>query len=112
MMRRRLAELFGVDLRSLALFRIALAALLLADLARRAGDFTAFYTEAGVLPVEAVRGLAARCRRSSLRCTCSPNLEHTLAVAALFALAAAAAVSARDRLAHARRDRALSGFCC
>lgn len=43
-------RLFGVDLRSLALFRIALGAILIADLVIRAGDLTAFYTDDGVLP--------------------------------------------------------------
>ena len=43
-------QLFGIDLRSLALFRILLAAILIADLIIRAGDLTAFYTDAGVLP--------------------------------------------------------------
>ena len=40
----------GADLRSLACFRIALAAVTLADLVERATDMTAFYTDAGVLP--------------------------------------------------------------
>jgi hypothetical protein len=47
----RLAKLFfGLDLRSLALFRIALALILLVDLADRAQDLTAHYTDDGVLP--------------------------------------------------------------
>ncbi len=44
-----LARGFEVDLRSLALFRIALAGLVLFDLADRARDFAAMYTDAGVL---------------------------------------------------------------
>ena len=90
LMRVRWAELFGIDLRSLALFRIALAALLLVDLARRAGDFTAFYTEAGVLPVEALRLLEPRAAWLSLHALVGSS---ALAVAALFALAAVAAVA-------------------
>lgn len=43
-------QLFGIDLRSLTAFRIGLAALLLADLAYRALDFQAHYTDQGVLP--------------------------------------------------------------
>ena len=43
-------ELFGVDLRSLATFRIGLGALLLIDLSVRATDLTAHYTDAGILP--------------------------------------------------------------
>ena len=53
-LKTRLAQtvdaLFGVDLRSLALFRIAVALVLLADLAIRATDLVAHYTDAGVLP--------------------------------------------------------------
>ena len=46
----RAEQLFGIDLRSLTAFRIGLAALLLADLAYRAMDFQAHYTDQGVLP--------------------------------------------------------------
>jgi hypothetical protein len=45
-------EIFGVDLRSLALFRMGLAACVLADLAARAPDLVALYGDAGVLPRE------------------------------------------------------------
>lgn len=45
-----LARRLGVDARALAALRIALGSLLLADLAMRARDLTAFYTDAGVLP--------------------------------------------------------------
>ena len=47
---RRLREGFGLDLRSLALFRILLGVLLLGDLAARVGDLGVFYTDSGVLP--------------------------------------------------------------
>jgi predicted DCC family thiol-disulfide oxidoreductase YuxK len=43
-------EIFGIDLRTLALFRIGLATLLLVDLAFRARDLTAHYTDMGILP--------------------------------------------------------------
>lgn len=46
----RLRDVFGIDLRTLALFRVGLGALLLADLALRARDLTAHYTDAGILP--------------------------------------------------------------
>jgi hypothetical protein len=45
---------FGLDLRSLAAFRIGLALLLLTDLVGRAGDLSAHYTDQGVLPISAV----------------------------------------------------------
>lgn len=53
--RRGLAESFGVDLRGLAAFRVALGALLIADLVARVPSLTAHYTDAGVLPRELVR---------------------------------------------------------
>ncbi|ASJ74347.1 HTTM domain-containing protein [Granulosicoccus antarcticus] len=43
-------RVFSLDLRSIALFRILLAMLLLADLALRSVDLTTFYTDDGVLP--------------------------------------------------------------
>lgn len=43
-------DVFGIDLRTLALFRIGLACLLLVDLALRARDLTAHYTDLGILP--------------------------------------------------------------
>lgn len=46
----RLRDIFGIDLRTLALFRVGLGMLLLADLALRARDLTAHYTDAGILP--------------------------------------------------------------
>ncbi|MFT5434904.1 MAG: hypothetical protein ACI9OJ_005620 [Myxococcota bacterium] len=45
-----LAELFGLDPRSLAAFRIGLAALMLIDIFWRLFDVEAFYTDFGVLP--------------------------------------------------------------
>ncbi|MBA2482395.1 MAG: HTTM domain-containing protein [Planctomycetes bacterium] len=44
------ATICGVDLRSLALFRIGLAVLLLCDLWFRVGSLSVFYTDQGVLP--------------------------------------------------------------
>lgn len=46
----KIQEIFGFDFRSLAAFRIGLAILFLTDLAIRATDLTAFYTDLGVLP--------------------------------------------------------------
>jgi hypothetical protein len=50
--RARSVEVFGADLRSLAALRVVLALLVLADLALRATDFYAHYTDEGVLPRE------------------------------------------------------------
>ena len=52
---RRLREVFGLDLRALAALRILSATLLLASLCDRLRDFTAFYTDAGVLQEAAAR---------------------------------------------------------
>lgn len=46
----KLSDLFGIDLRSLAAFRIALAGLILVDLVYRFRVMEAFYTDGGVLP--------------------------------------------------------------
>src|SRR5829696_1512074 len=46
----KIFEIFGADLRSLAVFRVVLALLVLADLANRATDLYQHYTDAGVLP--------------------------------------------------------------
>jgi len=43
-------QVFGIDLRTLAFFRVCLACLLLGDLADRALDLGAHYSDAGVLP--------------------------------------------------------------
>ena len=49
-LRAALEKVFSIDLRSLAAFRVALGGVLLVDLALRARDLTAHYTELGVLP--------------------------------------------------------------
>lgn len=46
----RLSELFGIDLRSLALFRFTLGLVLFIVLCRDFADLTAFYTDLGVMP--------------------------------------------------------------
>ncbi len=46
----RLAEVVGIDLRTLALFRFALGAVLVCNLLLGFGDFQAFWTDAGVMP--------------------------------------------------------------
>ena len=45
----RLKTIFSIDLRSLALFRVGLAVMIIADLISRARDLSAFYTDTGVL---------------------------------------------------------------
>ena len=48
----RLIDIFGIDTRSLALFRVGLALLIITDLLLRARDLGAHYTDLGVLPRE------------------------------------------------------------
>jgi len=48
--RKKVMDIFGADLRSLAVFRLVLALLVLSDLANRASDLSAHYTGNGILP--------------------------------------------------------------
>ncbi len=85
-------RLFAIDLRSLALFRIALGLLLLADLASRSRALIAHYTDAGVLPAQAIAALSSVGPALQL----SPHywLSGSAAgVALIFALAAGAAIA-------------------
>ena len=47
---KKIEEVFGADVRSLAAFRVGLALLILVDLAKRFGDLKAHYTDLGLLP--------------------------------------------------------------
>ncbi len=47
-------ELFGIDLRSLAIFRISIALIVIVDLITRATDLESHYTDRGVLPIDKV----------------------------------------------------------
>ncbi|MDX1386836.1 MAG: HTTM domain-containing protein [bacterium] len=49
-------RLLGIDLRSLALFRISMGLILIWDLVDRAGDLRAHYTSQGVLPLSELLG--------------------------------------------------------
>lgn len=51
-----LASVLGVDLRTLALFRIAVATMVIADLVMRSRDLTAHYTDQGIVPRVALLG--------------------------------------------------------
>ncbi len=55
-----LLTLFHFDARSLAVFRIAIATLVLLDIVNRAGDLSAFYTDEGVLPRHVLHDLTPR----------------------------------------------------
>jgi hypothetical protein len=84
---RRLARIFEVDLRSLALFRVAIGAVFLWDVATRALNLRAHYSEDGVLPVE----VAAQVYSAWVRVSPFGLLSaHPAAIAALFVLMAVA----------------------
>jgi hypothetical protein len=51
---KKIQEIFGLDLRSLALFRIGLAWVILTDLILRFDDIKTFYSDEGVLPRSAL----------------------------------------------------------
>ena len=52
----KFVAIFGIDLRTLALFRVCLALIILIDLGLRARDLTAHYSDYGVLPRAALLG--------------------------------------------------------
>jgi hypothetical protein len=52
--KKKLIEIFSIDLRALGVFRIVFALILLFDLGQRATDLTALYSDQGILPREAV----------------------------------------------------------
>ena len=56
----RLKLAFGIDLRTLALFRVLVASMVIADLASRLRDLTAHYSDAGVLPRSALLEMGGR----------------------------------------------------
>lgn len=96
---RYLEAAYSLDLRSLALFRIALGSVLLGDLIWRAGDLTVFYTDFGVLPRAALLDKFSPAQRFSIHMMSGQLVVQAL----LFLLAAAFAVmlivGVRTRLA-------------
>ncbi len=55
-MKKKIGELFGVDIRSLAIFRIGVALTLLWDLITRSRDIVSHYSDAGVMPRDMLIG--------------------------------------------------------
>jgi predicted DCC family thiol-disulfide oxidoreductase YuxK len=93
-----LKTVFGIDLRTLALFRVMVALMILADLVTRARDLTAHYTDAGILPRAEHLRLPGGWRWSFHLMGGSATVEAVLfAIAALIALALL--VGYRTRLA-------------
>jgi len=84
----KLKELCGIDIRSLACFRMALALILLGDLFYRVQDLKAHYSDAGVLPRDLLNLLEGNWSLSLHRLSGSWQVELLLFIlAALFAVA-------------------------
>ena len=87
-LRRYLRGCIAIDSRALALFRMAIASLIFADLILRSRNFHFYYTENGVVPQYLARQLSADHAVSIFHLTTSTEL-----IAALFVLHALAAVA-------------------
>lgn len=94
----KLEELFGFDLRSLAVFRIGLALILIADLVIRFGDIKALYSDEGVLPRNALNEIVNPWYWSVHLISGQPFVQTLLFLAALF-IAFLLLVGYRTRLA-------------
>ncbi|MBT4867077.1 MAG: HTTM domain-containing protein [Planctomycetaceae bacterium] len=80
-------ELFGIDVRGLALFRVCLAVLLLLDLAGRVPYITAHYTDAGLVSRDLMMGRMGRWTLSLYWMNGTPLFVSLMfTVAAVFAL--------------------------
>jgi hypothetical protein len=110
----------GIDVRALAVLRVALGALLLADLALRARSLRAFYTDAGVLPRAVLSARNPALARFSLHALSGAAAAQWLLFALAAAFALALLVGYRTRLAtlgsllllaslHARNPLVLNG---
>ena len=81
-------ELFGMDLRSLAIFRISIALIIIVDLIARASDLESHYTDRGVLPIDRVIEHSPKWRVSVHLLNGSIEFQATLfIIAGLFAVA-------------------------
>src|SRR5687767_13350512 len=81
-------RLFGIDLRALAATRIALAAILLVDLAIRASDVRAMYSDDGVMSIAATQAYQYPVIHWSLHFLDgrAPFQSMLMAIAAIFAV--------------------------
>ena len=75
-----IATVFGIDLRTLALYRVCLALIILMDLVARARDLTAHYSDAGVLPRAALLGDIGQWAPSLHLISGSPRVQALLFV--------------------------------
>jgi hypothetical protein len=94
----RFATIFGIDLRTLALYRVCVALIVLLDLVARARDLTAHYSDEGVLPRAALLGDIGQWSPSLHLISGSPRVQALLFVVA-GVVALALLVGYRTRLA-------------
>ncbi len=94
----KLEEVFGFDLRSLAAFRIGLALILMADLIIRSHDIKALYSDEGVLPRTALKGIVNPLHWSIHAISGEPFVQTILFLLA-FLMALGLLVGYRTRLA-------------
>jgi len=92
-LKAKLVEIFGIDRRSLAWFRVSMGLMILLDLAKRAIELRAHYTDVGVLPRHLVGRIDARIERVPALFKAYFLTGETWGVVLLFALAAVAAVA-------------------
>jgi len=85
---RALTEIFALDVRSLALFRVSLALVILADLLTRSVDLSAHYTDVGLLPRSAAIAEYAQYGFLSLHLLGGTSITQSalFIIAALFAV--------------------------
>lgn len=85
----KIAELFSIDLRALAFFRIGLGLLIIADLINRSSDLVAHYSDRGVLPRDVLIDRFLHVGQWSLHFVSGAPLVQAIlfGVAGLFALA-------------------------
>jgi hypothetical protein len=77
---RGFVGIFGIDLRTLALYRVCLALIIITDLVARARDLTAHYSDAGVLPRAALLGDIGQWAPSLHLISGSPKIQALLFV--------------------------------
>ncbi|MBR8831596.1 MAG: hypothetical protein N5P05_003083 [Chroococcopsis gigantea SAG 12.99] len=95
----KLQEILGLDLRSLGLFRVCLALVVLVDLFTRFDSLVAHYTDEGVLPLEALKQISpSPFYWSFLNLSGSPALQTIIFVLAI-AIALLFLVGYRTRFA-------------
>ncbi len=94
----KLEELFGLDLRSLAAFRIGVALILMADIVIRFHDIRALYSDEGVLPRTVARDIVHPLHWSIHAISGTPFVQSILFFVA-FLMALALLVGYRTRLA-------------